>query len=202
VVLAGDFIEAGDRGRHRLAPGKVVFHRPFEAHRDEFGRRGAVVLDLPLTRCPAFTTGELGALDAVVRLAGQDLNAAAALLLEEVRPTEAGLTDWPDALARALAGEPETSLTTWAEQNGLSPQALSRGFRQAYGTTAKRFRAEHRAQRAVRALPSWTGTLAGLAAEVGFVDQAHLTRAVVSLTGSPPGRLRANWIQDRSRAAG
>src|SRR5262249_3240862 len=106
------------------------------------------------------------------------------------------------ALARALASEPQMSLTAWAEQTGLTPQAVSRGFRQTYGTTPKRFRAEHRAQRAVRALTSWTGSLAGLAAEVGFVDQAHLTRAVVELTGCPPGQLRAKWIQDRSRATG
>lgn len=202
VVLAGDFVEAGDRGRHRLAPGKVVFHLPFEAHRDEFGRTGAVVLDLPLSRCPTFTTGEVDAIDALVRIAERDPEAAADLLLEEVRPAEAELADWPDALARALASEPETSLTAWAERHGLTPQAVSRGFRQTYGTTAKRFRAEHRAQRAVHALPGWTGTLAGLAAEIGFVDQAHLTHAVVSLTGCPPGRLRAKWIQDRSRIAG
>jgi AraC-like DNA-binding protein len=201
LVLAGDFVEAGDRGRHRLAAGKVVFHRPFEAHRDEFGRTGAVVLDLPLARFPAFITGELDAVDAVVRLAERDPDAAADLLLEEVRPVDAELDDWPDVLARVLAAEPETSLTAWAECHGLTPEALSRGFRQTYGTN-KRFRAEHRAQRAVRALPGWTGTLAGLAAEVGFVDQAHLTRAVVSLTGCPPGRLRAKWIQDRSHAAG
>lgn len=202
VVLAGDFVEAGDRGRHRLEAGKVVFHRPFEAHRDEFGRGGAVVLDLPLSRCPELTTGEVDALDAVVRLALRDLEAAAGLLLEEVRPAEVELDDWPDILAHALASEPDVSLETWAERNGLSPQTLSRGFRQAYGTTAKRFRAEHRAQRALRALPGWTGTLGGLAAETGFADQAHLTRAVVSLTGWTPGRLRAKWIQDRSRAAG
>ena len=202
VVLAGDFVEAGDRGRHRLEPGKVVFHRPFEAHRDEFGPTGAVVLDLPLSCCPSFTTGEVDALDGLVRLADRDPEAAAVLLLDQVRPAEAELADWPDVLARALASERETSLTAWAGRHGLTVQAVSRGFRQTYGTTAKRFRAEHRAQRAVHALPGWTGTLAGLAAEVGFVDQAHLTRAIVSLTGSPPGRLRAKWIQDRSRIAG
>lgn len=202
VVLSGDFVEAGDRGRHRLEAGKVAFHRPFEAHRDEFGRGGAVVLDLPLSRCPELTTGEVVALDAVVRLARRDLEAAAALLLEEVRPAEVELDDWPDALAHELASEPDVSLETWAERNGISPQRLSRGFRQAYGTTAKRFRAEHRAQRALRALPGWPGTLGGLAAETGFADQAHLTRAVVSLTGWTPGQLRVKWIQDRSRVAG
>jgi AraC-like DNA-binding protein len=202
VVLAGDFVEAGDRGRHRLEAGKVVFHRAFEAHRDEFGRSGAVVLDLPLSRCPAFTTGELDAVATVVRLARRDLDAAAELVLEEVQPAEVSVADWPDALAGALADDPDLSLTVWAELNGLSPPTLSRGFRKAYGTTAKRFRAELRAHRAVELLPGWTGTLAGLAAELGFADQAHLTRAALALTGSTPGHLRAKWIQDRSCAAG
>ena len=107
-----------------------------------------------------------------------------------------------DPLSPRTDREPDLRLETWAEGKGLSPQSLSRGFRQAYGTTAKRFRAEHRAQRAVRTLPGWTETLGDLAAELGFADQAHLTRAVVSLTGATPGQLRAKWIQDRSRAAG
>jgi AraC-like DNA-binding protein len=202
VVVAGGFVEAGDRGRHRLAAGMVAFHAQFEAHRDDFGRAGAVVLDLPLTRCPELATGELDAVDEVVRLATRDVHAAAALLLERVQPAALQLADWPDALARALATEPELALADWAERRGLSPQTLSRGFRQAYGTTPKRFRAEHRAQRAVRALPDWTGTLASLAAEVGFADQAHLTRAVRALTGRTPGQLRAKWVQDQGHASG
>lgn len=202
VVVSGEFVEAGDRGRHRLETGNVVFHPGFDAHRDDFGRAGAVVLNIPLGRCPAFATGELAALDGVIRLARRDPRAAAAALLEDSRPVQVALADWPDVLARALADEPELSLATWAERSGLSAQTLSRGFRQAYGTTPKRFRAELRAQRAVRALAAWTGTLAELAAELGFADQAHLTRAVASLTEWTPGQLRAKWIQDGRRAPG
>ena len=202
VVLAGDFTEAGDRGRYRLSAGRVVFHSAFEAHRDDFGLTGAVVLDVPLARCPAWTTGVLEAIDEVVRLASRDVPDAAALLLERVRPAAAELADWPDDLARALSNEPVLSLSAWAELRGLSPQTLSRGFRQAYGTTPKRFRAEHRAHRALRLLPGWTGTLAGLAAEVGFVDQAHLTRGVRALTGWTPGQLRAKSVQDRPHLPG
>jgi AraC-like DNA-binding protein len=202
VVLSGEFVEAGDAGRHRLEAGKVVFHPAFEAHRDDFGRSGAVVLNVPLGRCPAFATGEIDALNEVIRLAERDAEAAAAMLLKDVRPVQVALADWPDVLARALANEPELSLASWAERSGLSAQTLSRGFRQVYGTTPKRFRAEHRAHRAVRALGGWTGTLAQLAAELGFADQAHLTRAVVSLTDSTPGQLRAKWVQDSRRASG
>jgi AraC-like DNA-binding protein len=202
VVVSGGFVEAGDRGRHRLAAGNVAFHAELEAHRDQFERAGAVVLDLPLDHCPALATGELDAVDEVVRLATRDLHSAAALLTARVQPAALQLEDWPDALARALATEPDLSLTDWADRTGLSPQTVSRGFRQAYGTSPKRFRAEHRAQRAVRALAEWTGTLASLAAEAGFVDQAHLTRTVRALTGSTPGQLRAKWVQDGSHASG
>jgi len=202
VVLAGDFVEAGDRGRYRLCAGTVAFHSAFEAHQDDFGRAGAVVLDLPLSRCPAWTIGVLDEVDVVVRLARHDVHDAAALLLERVQQSELEVTDWPDELARALASEPRLCLATWAERSGLSPQTLSRGFRQAYGTTPKRFRAEHRTQRALRMLPGWSGTLGGLAVELGFADQAHMTRAVVSLTGRTPGQLQAKCVQDGSRTSG
>jgi AraC-like DNA-binding protein len=202
VVVSGDFVEAGDWGRYRLEAGKVVFHPAFEAHRDDFGRTGAAVLNVPLGRCPAFATGELAALDWVLRLARRDPQAAAEALLEDARPVELALADWPDALARALADEAELPLASWAQQSGLSAQTLSRGFRQVYGTTPKRFRAEQRVQRAIRALSGWTGTLAELAAELGFADQSHLTRAVASLTGRTPGQLRAKWIQDGRYALG
>jgi AraC-like DNA-binding protein len=39
-------------------------------------------------------------------------------------------------------------------------------------------------------LPGWQGSTAALAAEAGFADQAHLTRAVVALTGQTPNRFK------------
>src|SRR5262249_6104293 len=129
VGVAGDFVEAGDRGRYRLGAGTVAFHSAFEAHQDDFGRAGAVVLDLPLSRCPAWTTGVLDEVDAVARLASRDVHAAAALLVEHVQPSVVEVADWPDELARALADEPRLCLGDWAEGMGLSPQTLSRGFR-------------------------------------------------------------------------
>jgi hypothetical protein len=34
--------------------------------------------------------------------------------------------------------------------------------------------------------------MAALAADAGFADQAHLTRAIVELTGQPPKRLKGS----------
>jgi AraC-like DNA-binding protein len=116
-----------------------------------------------------------------------------------MHPLDTRLQDWPDRLAAALATEPDFGLGEWALSMHLAPQSLSRGFRCAYGTTPKRYRVEQRALRAIRALRDWRGSLASLAAETGFADQAHLTRAVVMLTGLAPNRLRVKYVQEAAQ---
>ena len=117
------------------------------------------------------------------------LRRAAELLRLTFRPSSARLNDWPDLLAAALAADPGLGLAEWADRMGIAPQSLSRGFRRAFGTSPKRYRLELRAQHALHRLPGWQGSMAALAAETGFADQAHLTRALVDLTGLTPGRL-------------
>ena len=114
---------------------------------------------------------------------------AADLLRRSFRPTKSRLQDWPDLLAEALAADPALGIADWADAMGLAPQSISRGFRLAYGISPKRYRLELRALQALRRLPGWRGTLAALAAETGFADQAHFTRAIVALTGQTPKRL-------------
>lgn len=190
LVLSGGHVEAGDRGRLRVEAGQAVFHRAHESHQNEFFAAGARVLNLPL---PAAGIGEvLGHVDdpdAIARLAERDPGRAAELLRRTFRPSSARLNDWPDLLAAALAADPNLGLAEWADRMGIAPQSLSRGFRRAFGTSPKRYRLELRAQHALHRLPGWQGTMAALAAETGFADQAHLTRALVDLTGLPPGRL-------------
>jgi AraC-like DNA-binding protein len=190
LVLAGGYVEAGDRGRIRVQAGQVVIHGAYEAHQDHFANGGALVLNLPLVGSSNVITGLVTDADAIAREAERDLLGAAALLEETLRPLEARLTDWPDQLAIALGAQRDLSIEDWADQMGLAPQSISRGFRQAYGVSPKRYRLEQRTLRALRKLQSWRGTLAGLAADVGFADQAHLTRAVLAMTGIAPHRLR------------
>ncbi len=199
LVLAGTYVEAGDGARIAAAPGMVIVHHGHDAHRDEFGRGGARVLNLPLV---AGLTGIGRATDpdAVVRLVARDPAAAAALLGETVLPEPARLDDWPDLLAEALSGDRELSLSDWAAAKGLAAPSLSRGFRLAYGVSPKRYRLEQRARRAIRQLPAWAGSLAALAAETGFADQAHLTRTVGAISGTTPQQLRVKSVQARVRA--
>lgn len=190
LVLAGGYVEAGDGGRIRVQAGQVVIHGAYEAHQDHFASAGALVLNLPVAGGLDTITGIVKDADAIAREAERDIRAAAAMLKETVRPLNTQLTDWPDQLATALASPREFSIEDWADEMGLAPPSISRGFRQAYGVSPKRYRLEQRTLRALRKLQAWPGTLAGLAADVGFADQAHLTRAVLAMTGVAPHRLR------------
>lgn len=194
VVLDGTFEEAGDGGRRRVEEGDVLVHGPFEAHLDRFGRRGAVVVNLPWNG-PADgpVHWRFRRVEALVRLAERDVETAARWLAAEARPAPTSpRADWPDLLAAALAAEFRERIGAWAIRHGLNPSTVSRGFAQVFGVPPLRFRAEARA----RAAWQWVAgkrdiPLAQIAAELGFADQAHLTRAVRRLTGLPPGRWRS-----------
>lgn len=190
VVLDGGYLEAGESGRIRAQAGMAVVHHAWSAHQDGFGARGARVLNLPLPADLAEGPVRLADPDAVARLAERDPHAAAELARETAATVSANPGDWPDLLAAALDHDPALPIAGWADAAGLDPASVSRGFARAYGVSPKRFRLELRTRRAVRALPGWRGTLAALAAEHGFADQAHFARSTLALTGFTPSQLR------------
>lgn len=194
VVLEGTYLEAGDGGRVRAGPGTVIAHEALSAHRDDFGAAGAVVLNLPGVEGIA-GAGTISDVDALARVAERDTAEAAFLLSSAFRPGAESPGDWPDRLAAALAADPDLGIGDWAEAAGLDPASVSRGFSRAYGITPKRFRLEARVRRAARALPCWNWSIAALAAEHGFADQAHFARAIRALTGTTPQALRAKSVQ-------
>lgn len=196
MVLAGGYVEAGGQGRLRAQPGNVVIHLAHEAHQDCFSKAGASVLNIPLHEGCDAMTGRVSDPDAIARLSERDIAGAAALLKETIEPRDIRLTDWPDRLAAALASNSNFSLEDWAADMGLAPPSISRGFRQVYGVSPKRYRLEQRTLRTISHLRSWTGSLADLAAESGFSDQAHLSRSIVDLTGLAPRQLRVKSVQD------
>jgi len=190
VVLDGGYLEAGEGGRIRAEAGMALVHHGWSAHQDGFGSAGARVLNLPLPDRLAEGPVRIADPAAVARLAERDPHAAAQLVCETAMPFSASPGDWPDLLAQALAADPALAITGWADAAGLDPASVSRGFARAYGVSPKRFRLELRTRAAVRALAGWHGTLAALAAEHGFADQAHLARATLGLTGRTPSQLR------------
>lgn len=81
-------------------------------------------------------------------------------------------------------------LVPLARSLGVSPYRLSREFQALVGVPLTRYRNELRVRRALDRLEDGVDSLAALAAELGFVDQAHLTRTVRAQLGHTPGQLR------------
>jgi AraC-like DNA-binding protein len=122
------------------------------------------------------------------------------MLRETLQPLAADVLDWPDDLARALAQEPQVSLSAWARERGLAAETLSRGFQRTFGVSPKRFRFEHRTRRALRGLIDGDAPLAFVALDAGFADQAHMGHAVVEFTGWAPGAWRRASSGDKTAA--
>lgn len=193
VVLAGGYQEAGDEGRWNVRAGDVLIHHAFESHLDRFDSCGAEVLILPLPALLAQARtmrGRIADADLLARTAEHDLFAAQTLLAEQFVAAAISPLDWPDALAADLRAEPGIALSQWAEQTGVRPETLSRGFRMAYGCTPKAYRASARARAAVAVLRGSDTPFAAVAQQLGYADQAHMTRAVTTLTGLTPGGWR------------
>jgi len=188
LVLSGGYEEAGDKGRFRVSAGHVVFHDSFEAHLNRFYVQGATVLNLPLASSTYYPAGiaRLADPDAVARMAENSGRAAADLLISLVERCTFQFADWPDELAARLVQCPSLKLAQWGEEHGLAPWTLSRGFAQVFEISPEAFRARIRARQALRSIQNTPTPLAEIAAQLGFADQAHMTRSVKQLTGIPP----------------
>lgn len=190
VVLAGAYSEAGDSGRFVVSAGDVLVHLDFDAHLNSFGRRPAEVLNLPLLRAkPIPPRLKIEDPDEVARLAERDWVAATELVCAAQSKPEVA-SDWPELLAVELRSDREISLTEWASKRRLAPSTLSRGFRQIFGTTPKRYRMEARGRRAVELISQTSLSLTQIAHDCGFADQAHMCRTVLALSGLTPSGLR------------
>jgi AraC-like DNA-binding protein len=90
-----------------------------------------------------------------------------------------------------LAADPVAdSLTTLAARLRVSPYRLSRVFGRTVGVPLTRYRNHVRVERAIARLADGEQNLSVLAADLGFVDQAHLSRTLSNHVGHPPSRIR------------
>jgi AraC-like DNA-binding protein len=203
LVLSGGYEEAGDHGRFRVKAGDVIFHEQFEAHLDRFSETGAVVLNLGLPSACSYAPGiaKVADPDSIVRAAESSCRDAVDLLFCFAVREMSQAADWPDELVAALISDPSLKLTQWAEKSGIAPWAVSRGFALAFGISPETFRARIRARRALKAIQDTEAPLLSIAAELGFSDQAHMTRSVKQLTGIGPQAWRsaANGFKTRRR---
>lgn len=82
------------------------------------------------------------------------------------------------------------NLIPLAELLGVSPFRLSRAFTRELGVSLTRYRNRVRVARALDRLENGEPSLAVLAADLGFADQAHLCRTVREHLGHTPTALR------------
>ena len=195
IVLGGDYVEAGDSGRHRVSAGDVIFHAPYENHLDRFGSSNVEVLVLPIARTwDGPVVAELDDPDMVARLAERDPKEAVAAMVATIVERSRRIDDWPDILAADLLRDPELSLREWSARKGIHPGSLSRGFSQLFGITPAEFRSIARTRKAMRYLPGLS--LSEAAAASGFADQPHMSRTMKRVTGLSPLRLRGDLVAD------
>ncbi|MET9324710.1 AraC family transcriptional regulator [Streptomyces sp. NPDC003038] len=97
------------------------------------------------------------------------------------------------AAARHAIGEAHPAsegLLPLAELLGVSPYRLSRSFTRELGVSLTRYRNRVRIGRALDRLDAGEDSLATLAADLGFSDQAHLCRTMRQYLGHTPTALR------------
>jgi AraC-like DNA-binding protein len=105
----------------------------------------------------------------------------------------------PDPLVLAATrrlGFPGSRIDELAAALGISERQLRRRFHQSVGYGPKTLDRILRFRRLVsqaEAVSDGEADLARLAADLGYADQAHMTRDCVRLTGMPPARLAALW---------
>jgi len=87
-------------------------------------------------------------------------------------------------------GESELTLAELAGIASLSPFHFSRAFRTATGRSPHRFVTERRIERAKSLIAGRDSSLAEIAYEVGFSNQAHFSTVFRRLTGSTPKAYR------------
>ena len=219
LLLEGGYTEIlGGRTFHYPASG-AGFHPAGTSHRDEIDPGGARFFCVEMEeswlarfgqaeRLARLTPGvhegevvffalrlhrELREPDAVTPLAadGLVLEMLAALARENER-LEGHPPSWMARVKDRLRSEirPRPGLRELARDAGVHPIYLARAFRRFERCSVGEYARRHRVRRACQDLIADEKSLAEIALELGFADQAHFTRVFKRLTGLPPGAFR------------
>jgi AraC-like DNA-binding protein len=196
IVLAGGFEQFSYAGRLKLEPGDVLINPTLDCHSNRMRSRAGITL----IRLPWRLESTFGGvyrnlcIDTVERVAARDSAQATGLLQEQLAgrvhrsfPPQ----DWPDKLANDLGANPRLRIGQWAANHGVTREYAWRSFYRSFGVAPVQFRSEMNARAALFALVRTNEPLSKVAADCGFSDQSHMTRAVRSLIGIPPARWRS-----------
>jgi AraC-like DNA-binding protein len=203
ILLDGGFEQSSYVGRMRIEPGDVLIQPVLDRH--DSRPRGAKDLRLLRLAWP-FDAGlggvyRISDVDLVIRTARRDPQAASELLHATVSKTSSQPVlsqDWPDLLAADIRARHPMNLTGLAHRYSLRRETLSRGFARTFGIAPRSFAIELKAREAWIRIVTSSDSLAKIAANLGYADQPHMTRAVRALTGTPPSMWRKYFGRTQS----
>jgi AraC-like DNA-binding protein len=204
VVLGGSFVEASFAGRFQAEAGTALLHGAFDCHANFGGsKRLPTIIRLPWRNGSMEGAYRVRDPDLLARLVERDPREAESALQQMLEPLPPGETSWADELAARLLGGGRCDLRRWAEQHCLAATSLSRGFRDAYQVSPRRFQLDARTRRAWQRIVTGGETLTCIAHDCGFSDLAHMSRSVKAMTGAWPSAWRRSANRSRmGRPAG
>lgn len=202
IVMAGSLLEESGGVERMLAHGMMALRADGARHSVRIGPAGALVLSFDLAEPPTtprwgitlVATGDIGAaalgsFTALQRHDGMAMPALPAALAHRTKSESPA--DWLRQVANHLIARPQTRIATLARAHAIHRVHLARLFKQHYGLPPSVFRRRAMTTHALAAVLVRKQDLAGAAAEAGFVDQSHMTRATGEACGMTLGRIRA-----------
>lgn len=219
VVLTGTMQEHVLGRNVHCSPGEVLFHPSGEAHEHRFEPPESRCLSLQMsknwldrleveeggipdgpTNRSGFVSEVAGVLHSEFRRGEEALSAtidglALRLLVslsKETAPIERGRPAFLGRVLEQLHDDPsaDIDLSSLARLARVSPEHLARTFQRCQGMTIGAYTRALRVERARVALAAGEASLARLALQLGFYDQAHFTRVFKAHVGCPPGEYR------------
>ena len=209
VPLSGYFVENTFRESLEGKPGAVIVETPESPHENVYGPCGGTNLRLRMNpELQSFVEcevhGRSGHVRAYAIACSMAENMDDALLLECAALEVLGIVnngpEWTprsrpaflrDIIAHLRANvDLRRDIATIARGAHVSPVRLVRSFRRTYGISLARFMRVLQLQRALSLLSDPAISLSAVAAETGFSDQSHMTRAFAGTYGVTPASMR------------
>ena len=216
AVVTHGVMEKSLRRRVHFAKGSALTMPAGARHGARFGRTGARIVIVKVRDAAnpmAQSLGEFKELRGrglgwmAVRLASElhETDAAAPLAAEgialelvaaatrEGAPSSQRAPGWLSDAEELLRGRVGThiGLSELAQEVGVRPIQLARGFRARHGVSVGEYGRRVRVEWAASEIARGNRPLAEVAAEAGFADQSHFTRLFKRYVGTIPGRYRA-----------
>lgn len=199
LLLAGSYVEDSEAGRREVQCRTLSIKPAGFEHEDEFGRAGALILsvvheaddggvrDYNLSSWPKFLPPRAMTIEERFGQASS-VSPCQDTKLSLRRPSLA--PPWLTEARQHLLDHPQVAITALARTLRKHPVHLARQFRTTFGETPSEVRQHDRTARAIDQIVRSSRTLSDIAFDVGFSDQAHMTRALKAMTGWTPADLR------------